>query len=118
MEEGIGHYREALKLRPAFPAALNNLAWILAANLDPQLRNGPEAVKFAEQACQLTESKEPLLVGTLAAAYAEAGRFPEAIQLASRALEFANNKGDKTLADVLRSRLKLYQANLPYHESP
>ena len=63
---------------------LNNLAWILAASADPQVRNGPEAVLLAERACKLTDYKKPLLVGTLAAAYAEAGRFPEAVATARK----------------------------------
>ena len=55
------------------PDALNNLAWILAANPDPQARNGRKAVELAQRACKLTGFKQPLMVGTLAAAYAEAG---------------------------------------------
>ena len=75
--ESIAHYRAALQALPECAEALNNLAWILAANADPGVRNGPEAVELAEHACRLAEYKQPLMVGTLAAAYAEAGRFAE-----------------------------------------
>ena len=68
-------FHQALKAQPDWPETLNNLAWILAANSDATLRNGAEAVALAERACKLTDYKEALLVGTLAAAYAEAGRF-------------------------------------------
>ena len=75
----VERFRLALKAQPDWPESLNNLAWILAANPDATVRNGAEAVALAERACKLTDYKEPLLVGTLAAAYAEAGRFPEAV---------------------------------------
>ena len=68
------HYRQALALQPGMIEALNNLAWILAANPSDALRNGAEAVRLAERACELTQRREPVLLGTLAAAYAEAGR--------------------------------------------
>ncbi|HZQ47254.1 MAG TPA: tetratricopeptide repeat protein, partial [Verrucomicrobiae bacterium] len=78
-KEAIPYYREALRQRPDMPEMLNNMAWILAANPDPSLRNGPEAVEFGERACKLTHYEKPFLIGTLAAAYAEAGRFKEAV---------------------------------------
>ena len=73
--EAIPYYREALSQKPDTPELLNNLAWILAAYPDPSLRKWLEAVEFGERACKLTEYETPMLVGTLAAAYAEAGRF-------------------------------------------
>ncbi len=80
--EAIAQYREALRLNPNLTGALINLAWILAANPDDELRNGAEAVRLAERACELTHYGEPLYLGTLAAAYAEAGRVPEAVSAA------------------------------------
>ena len=44
--EAVEHYRAALKMLPHLPEALNNLAWILAANPDPEVRNGREAVDW------------------------------------------------------------------------
>ena len=82
-------FRKALKAQPDWPETLNNLAWILASNPDSTQRNGAEAVTLAERACKLTDYKEPLLVGTLAAAYAEAGRFPEAVIAAEKARALA-----------------------------
>ena len=58
-------------------------------------RNGPEAVSLAEHACQLTDYKQPMLVGTLAAAYAEAGRFAEAVTMADNAIAVATDVGQK-----------------------
>ena len=75
--EAIRHYREALQSQPDFDGALNNLAWILATNPKDDLRNGPEAVRLAERACALSRNQSTFCVGTLAAAYAEAGRFAD-----------------------------------------
>ena len=84
-QEAIAHYREALRLQPGLWPVWNNLAWILATAADPSNRDGKQAVQLAEQACALTGQREPLVLGTLAAAYAEAGRFAEA--LANTSLE-------------------------------
>ena len=116
--EAIAQYREALKLRPDFPEVLNNLAWILAASADPQVRNGPEAVLLAERACKLTDYKKPLLVGTLAAAYAEAGRFPEAVVTAEKALSLAEQGNQPDVAARNRALLERYQAGRPARDEP
>jgi len=73
--------------------ALNNLAWVLATCPDAGLRNGPEAVRLAGHACELTHYGRPLFIGTLAAAYAEAGRFPEAVTTAEKAEQLATSAG-------------------------
>ena len=114
--EAAERFRLALKAQPDWPESLNNLAWILAANPDAAVRNGAEAVKLAEWACQLTDYKEPLLVGTLAAAYAEAGRFPEAVSAAGKARALALAAGQKEIAQRNQELLELYQAGHAYHE--
>ena len=115
--EAIQHYQEALKLLPNFPDALNNLAWILAANPDPQVRNGPEAVGLAERACKLTNYKQPLLVGTLAAAYAEAGRFTEAVATAEKARTLAEQANQLDVAARNRALLELYRSGQPARDT-
>ena len=114
----IQHYREALKALPDFPEALNNLAWILAANADPQLRNGPEAIALAERACKLTEYKQPLMIGTLAAAYAEAGRFADAVTTAEQAKTLAEQTNQMELAAKNRVLLELYRSVQPGRDTP
>ena len=96
---------------------MNNLAWILATHEKAEVRNGTEAVSLATRACVLTGYKEAQVVGTLAAAYAEAGRFAEAVQTAQQTCELALAAGKTDLADKARARLKLYQAGKPYHET-
>ena len=113
----IDCYRKALKAQPDWPESLNNLAWILAANRDATLRSGAEAVVLAERACKLTDYKEGLFVGTLADAYAEAGRFPEAVSAAEKARSLALAAGQKEIAQKNRELLELYRAGRAYHET-
>jgi len=117
MRAAIERFHLALQAQPDWPESLNNLAWILAANPDAALRNGAEAVALAERACKLTDYKEPLLVGTLAAAYAEAGRFPEAISCAEKARGLALAAGQKDIAQKNQELLELYRAGHAYHET-
>jgi tetratricopeptide (TPR) repeat protein len=117
-KEAVRHYREALKTLPDFPEALNNLAWILAANPDPKVRNGREAIELAERACQLTENKQPIMVGTLAAAYAEAGRFAAAVTTAEKAKMLAEQANQMKLAAKNRTLLELYRSGQPGRDTP
>ena len=115
-DEAIENYRKAIQSKPDFSEALNNLAWVLATCPDAGLRNGAEAVRLAERACELTHYGEPSFIGTLAAAYAEAGRFPEAVTTAEKAVQLATDAGSKKTAGENRQRLELYRTGKPYHE--
>jgi tetratricopeptide (TPR) repeat protein len=115
-EEAIAHYKEAIRLKPDWPEPLNDLAWLLATYPRVDLRNGPEAVELAERACKLTNYKEARFLGTLDAAYAEAGQFPEAIKTAERAKNLALTANDKSIADLADERLKLYRSGVPFHQ--
>jgi protein O-mannosyl-transferase len=116
VEEAIHHYQEAIRLKPDWPEPLNDLAWLFATYPRAELRSGPQAVQLAERACKLADSKEARFLGTLDAAYAEAGRFPEAITTAEQAKNLALATGDKTIADLADERLKLYRSGLPFHQ--
>jgi hypothetical protein len=98
-------------------AALDNLAWIRATSPQAKLRDGPEAVRLAEQACAMTGFKMPLYVGTLAAAYAEAGRFDEAVAKAAMAHEVASAKGESGLAERNPKLIELYKARQPFRDA-
>jgi len=115
-DEAIENFRQAIQINPNDFEALNNLAWVLAASPDDELRHGAEAVRLAERACELTHYGQPLFIGTLAAAYAEAGRFPEAVTMAEKAEQLATDAGLKKLAGETRQRLELYRAGKPCHE--
>jgi tetratricopeptide (TPR) repeat protein len=109
----------ALKVKPSSATevtALNNLAWVLATCPDDSVRNGNEAVRYAEKACSITGFKRSGMVNTLAAAYAEAGRFPEAIATAQAAIKLANAAGDTTAAAATGQLLAQYQAGKPWRD--
>jgi tetratricopeptide (TPR) repeat protein len=93
----------------------NNLAWLLATCPQASLRNGNQAVELAQRANQITGAKNPNFLCTLAAAYAEAGRFSEAVETAQRALPLAEAQYNTALADDIRSELNLYQSGAPFH---
>jgi tetratricopeptide (TPR) repeat protein len=116
--EAIAEYRAALKIHGNFSDALNNLSWILAADPNAQLRNGAEAVQLAEQACALTHNTQAVKVGTLAVAYAEAGRFDDAVNTAQKAHDLAVAQGKADLAARDLELLQLFRARRPYHEAP
>lgn len=114
----VAHSRSALALAPKRSELRSNLAWLLATCPDLVVRNGVEAVQQAEQACHQTNFNEPSMVGVLAAAYAEAGRFPDAVRTCEQTIQLAEQQGVPQFAAVNRQLLKLYRANKPYHESP
>ncbi len=114
---GLRHFREAVRLAPDWPPALNGLAWLLATHPDAATRDGPEAVRLAEHACAVTGRGDPTLLNTLAAAYAEAGRFPEAINTAQEAIALARTAGDKTAVDQAENLLGFFQSGRSFHEN-
>jgi tetratricopeptide (TPR) repeat protein len=113
LPDAIAHYRNALELQPDLLSALNNLAWLLAAADQTSLRDGPQAVELAEHAAQLTGGQNPLVLRTLAAAYAETGRFPDAVATAQKALSLSSSQGPSALTDDLQAAIQRYQANNP-----
>ncbi|MEY2427489.1 MAG: protein O-mannosyl-transferase [Verrucomicrobiota bacterium] len=115
-DEAIAEFRITLELNPDWPPALNDLAWFRAADPRPEVRDGAEAVELAERACRLTEYRDPLMIGTLAAAYAEAGRFDDAIKTGEKAQALATATGKPALAERNRELLKLYREHKPFHE--
>ena len=115
-DEAILQYRKVLKSAPDSVETLNNLAWLLATCTEASLRNGAQAVQLAERAQGLTKGNDAHILDTLAAAYAEAGDFSNAMQTAQHALHLAEAQSDTDLANSLRRVLKLYGAGEPYRE--
>jgi tetratricopeptide (TPR) repeat protein len=112
------HYREALRLYPMWAAAANDLAWVLGTAPEASVRDGKEAVRLAELAVQeIGEERKAAVLDTLAAAYAEAGRFEQAVTTAREAIRLAEAAGDASTCDALRARMKLYQARQAYRDS-
>lgn len=113
LEDAIRQYRKAIELKPANFFFQTNLAFVLATSPSSSLRNGPEAVSLAERANRASHASDPLILGTLAAAYAECGRFVDAVQIQEKALQAANVRGQNKLAEALQSDLQLYRTNAP-----
>ncbi|HKY32457.1 MAG TPA: tetratricopeptide repeat protein [Candidatus Polarisedimenticolia bacterium] len=108
---------EAMGLPPGSAVAQERMAWFFATHPDPVVRHGAQAVKLAEQLVRMSGETAGHL-DTLAAAYAEAGRFDEAVAAAQRAVALAAEAGDTRHAEAVRSRLKLYEQGRPFHETP
>jgi protein O-mannosyl-transferase len=116
-QEAITHYREALRADPDMSRALENLATILASDPNPGMRDGPEAIRLAEHACQLTGYKEPHVVSVLSMAYAETGRYQDAASTAEVAAGLAEASGDLVGAKVNRELAQQYRSGKPYRQA-
>jgi len=114
----LTHYQKALQIEPDSPAILNDMSWILATSPDANLRNGEQAVRYAKRACELTKDNDPACVNGEAAAYAEAGRFDEAVAAAQRACALASQGRQLDVLEETRKELALYLTHQPYHRPP
>jgi tetratricopeptide (TPR) repeat protein len=112
--DAIETYRQALKLDPKYAPALDGLARILATCPDATLRDGAQAVTLANQACELTERKKALYLETLAAAFAETGKFAEAESTMQQAVESAQASGEKEVLENGPKLTQLFQAKQPW----
>jgi len=110
----VDHYREVVRLTPNNSIAANNLAWLLATAPDPTDADAAEAVRFAESSVQATNHTDPSRLDTLAAAYAAAGRFDDAVETADRAAALARDGGNTDLEAEIRGHLAHYRTQQPY----
>ncbi len=115
VEGAIEQYRILLRADPNDLDALNNIAWIRATHADPRHRDGAEAVRLAERARANSQKPVAVLYSTLAAAYAEAGRFPEAVKAGVRATELARAERDSLAIVRFAQQLACYRAGRPFH---
>jgi tetratricopeptide (TPR) repeat protein len=115
-KEAIECLETALQIDPESVQALNNLAWIRATHPDAGLRNGAQAVRMAELACELTQYKQTIFIGTLAATYAEVGRFQEAVATGQKACDLAAKNAEQALLERNEQLLELYRRGQAYRE--
>jgi protein O-mannosyl-transferase len=114
-DEALAHFQKLLLLDPHDAEANKNMAWVLATSPDGRIRDGGRAIALAEEASRI-ENNDPLIGATLAAAYAEAGRFAEAITVAERALQLAIDLRNEPLAQGIRTHLALYRSRQPVRD--
>ena len=112
-DKALADFNEAFRLGPKNMAACNRLAWFLATCPKAALRDGHKAVDIARQACVLSDWKASITLDTLAAAYAEAGDFPQAVEWEKKYLQ--TELCPERSAEEAGARLTLYQARKPYH---
>jgi len=110
----VENWTRALEIQPDSNDVLNNLAWVLAVSEDGSVRNGDKAVELAQRACELTNYNNPGFLDTLAAAYAAAGRFSDAVTTARQAIDIAKTQGQDNIVSEIQNRLELYKANRAY----
>lgn len=116
VSEAITQWQEALAIEPDNGNAASNLAWVLATCPENSIRDGARAVELAEKAMRLSGSKIPMVFRVLAAAYAENGRYSDAIDTAQRGADLANRMDNPALASELESNIALYQAGKPLRD--
>ena len=116
-KDAIAEYEHATRIFPRDFVARNNLAWLLATSSDGSIRDGERAIELAEQAAQLSSRKDANHLRTLAAAYAEVGRFSEAVTVAQQAAALATMQGKTDVVNRLKKDLVLYQERVPVRET-
>jgi Tfp pilus assembly protein PilF len=116
LREAIDQWQEALAIQPENGNAASNLAWVFSACPEDSIRDGKHAVELAEKALRISGGKIPMIYKVLAAAYAESGRFADAVETAQRGSELAGNQGNSALAAELESNVALYQSGRPLRD--
>jgi cytochrome c-type biogenesis protein CcmH/NrfG len=116
IREGVEEWEKVLAIQPDNGNAMSNLAWVFATSPDDSLRDGTKAIQLASEALRISGNRIPILFRTLAAAYAESGRFSEAIQTAQQGIELANSQGNSELAAELNGNIALYQEQRPLRD--
>jgi hypothetical protein len=116
LDSATASHRAALARRPEWHTVANNLAWILASDPRAEAPHGVFAVEVASRSSRAVGGNAPVLLDTLAAAQARAGRFDEAVATAERGADLAETAGQSDLAGKMRSRAALYRTGRPYTE--
>lgn len=112
----LAWWRSGLAADPNHVPTLRRAAWLLATGRDASLRNGAEAVMLAERAARLTGGQDASILDCLAAAYAEAGRFADAVETGNRAVRLAVQQGKADLPVEIKARVALYEGKTAYRD--
>ena len=114
VDAGIEALHMSIRLEPDWPVSLLTLTWILAAHSDARFRDPAQALIYARRVAEITEFGHPVALDALAAAYAAAGQFDEAVEAAERGRVIAEQSGDTGLAGRIAGRLAMYQRREAY----
>jgi len=106
--------REGHARHPGDRPTAQLLAWVLATAPLGEVRDGRAALAAAREAVAAGGASDPLALSALAAAYAELGRFEEAVRAGRRALRRAEAAGMREEADQIRDFLGHYERGMPY----
>jgi Flp pilus assembly protein TadD len=118
LNEALEQFRIADRLKPDWYAPANNFAWLMASRYEFRDYDMNEAIRFASRACELTNYQDPAVMGTLAAAYASAGKFTEAIDTVQKAMTAADTANQPQIKDALQYHLTFYTQGKAYLEAP
>ena len=113
-DRALKHFEDAVKFRSDWASPVRRIAWIRATSSNEGLRDAEKAITLAERATNLTSRKNPVVLDTLAAAYAAAGRFEDAVSTEEEAVLLSAGKLPPAFVEQMRDRLKLYQKNQPF----
>jgi tetratricopeptide (TPR) repeat protein len=116
VRDAIDQWQQALAIQPDNGNAASNLAWVFATCPEDSIRDGPRAVDLAQKAMRIAGGKIPMIYRVLAAAYAENGRFNDAIEAAERGAELSNSQDNPALASELESNIAFYQSGKPLRD--
>ena len=113
------YYERAFEINSNNLMLMNKLAWLLATCPDDTVRDGVRAVELAQKACNITSYKEPGLLNTLAAAYAEADKYTEAVETANKALNLAKYQNNEPVyIEQIQLHLEQYKQGKPFRNKP
>ena len=117
VREAIDQWRQVLATQPENGNASSNLAWVFATSPDDSIRDGTRAAELGERALRISGGKIPMIYKVLAAAYAENGRFADAVETAQHGADLASIQGNPALAAELQRNIALYQTGRPLRDS-
>ena len=117
-DEAFIHTKEVIRIKPGYIYAVATQAWLHTGYPDKEFYNPTEAIRLAELVCRTNDFKNPLFLETLGAAYAAAGRFPEAVSITQKAVELAKRSQPDNVVKEIQKRLLLYKAGKPFIQYP